>query len=239
MSKVISQLLWFCIATLCDLCDKISRHLINQLEAKPKPIVTCSHAFSRAWHRLHVFASSSDWFIGLPASVVIGQSDTAIGNPNWHSLCYLRELCGFLVFHDTAIFPFINRLNDATVKLDRIMECVLDTTGSEDSEGVPKTSQPNHEWRPPTRDFGGLERRLARMEDNISSLYETVKTMVDLLHSQKVGSADSDSSYCLLTLYPFCLAGASLFIGQNFEEAREEHARKGVMRASLKSVSPY
>ena len=41
-----------------------------------KPIVTCSHTFSRAWHRLHViFASSSDWFIALFPSVVIGRSD--------------------------------------------------------------------------------------------------------------------------------------------------------------------
>ena len=34
-----------------------------------------SHAFSRAWRRLHVFASNSDWFIALFTSVVIGQSN--------------------------------------------------------------------------------------------------------------------------------------------------------------------
>ena len=44
---------------------KISRHFLHQAEVKPKPIVTCLHAFFRAWRRLHVFASSSDWFIGL------------------------------------------------------------------------------------------------------------------------------------------------------------------------------
>ena len=33
----------------------------------------CSHAFSRAWCRLHVFASNYDWFIALFMSVVIGQ----------------------------------------------------------------------------------------------------------------------------------------------------------------------
>ena len=33
---------------------------IIQSYAKLKPIVTWSHAFSRAWSRLHVFASSSD-----------------------------------------------------------------------------------------------------------------------------------------------------------------------------------
>ena len=37
--------------------------------------MTCSLAFSRAWRRLHVFASRSDWLSGLSASVVIGRSD--------------------------------------------------------------------------------------------------------------------------------------------------------------------
>ena len=47
----------------------------------------CLHVFSRAWHRLHVFAASSDWFIVLFTSVVIGQSDyfdfTHSPNHNW------------------------------------------------------------------------------------------------------------------------------------------------------------
>ena len=38
---------------------------------KAKRIKTCSHAFSRAWRRLHVFTSSSDWLIALFSSVVI------------------------------------------------------------------------------------------------------------------------------------------------------------------------
>ena len=33
--------------------------------------MTCSHVFSRAWRELHAFASSSDWFMALFASVVI------------------------------------------------------------------------------------------------------------------------------------------------------------------------
>ena len=76
-SNVISQLLEFCIATLCDWLKKISRHFLQSKvkPVKPKPIVTCSHALSRAWHRFHVFASSSDWFIERTASVAIGQSD--------------------------------------------------------------------------------------------------------------------------------------------------------------------
>ena len=52
------------------------RHFfLNQWEAKQKPIVPWSHAFSRAWRRLHVFASSSDWLIVLFMFVVIGQSN--------------------------------------------------------------------------------------------------------------------------------------------------------------------
>ena len=46
--------------------------------------LTCSYAFSRAWRRLHVFASSSDWFIGLSAFVVIGQS-----NKIYMSICFV------------------------------------------------------------------------------------------------------------------------------------------------------
>ena len=53
--------------------QKISRHFVNQSEVKPKPMVSCSHTFSRAWSRLHVFASRSDWLVGSCASVLIHQ----------------------------------------------------------------------------------------------------------------------------------------------------------------------
>ena len=56
-----------------------------QSEVKPKPIVTCSYVFSRAWRRIYVFASSSDWFIGLSASVVIGQNDYFWSWLGWRS----------------------------------------------------------------------------------------------------------------------------------------------------------
>ena len=39
----------------------------------------CSHAFSRAWRQLHVFASSCDWFIGLSVSVMTGDSEFGFG----------------------------------------------------------------------------------------------------------------------------------------------------------------
>ena len=68
---------WFYIASLCDwLIKKIRAPLsATESEVKPKPIVTYSQAFSRAWQLLNVFASNSDWLIGLSVSVVIGQSD--------------------------------------------------------------------------------------------------------------------------------------------------------------------
>ena len=54
---------------------KNSRHFLSQSEVKLKPMATCSHMFSRALCRPHVFASSFDWFTGLFVSFVIAQSD--------------------------------------------------------------------------------------------------------------------------------------------------------------------
>ena len=48
---------------------------INEWKGKPKPIVTFSHAFSRAWRRLHVFASNCDCFIVYSTLAAIGQSN--------------------------------------------------------------------------------------------------------------------------------------------------------------------
>ena len=63
-APLVLQLLWFYIATLCD-WPKNSRHFINQSELKPKPIVTCSHAFFPALGSGYMTAMSS-------APVVIG-----------------------------------------------------------------------------------------------------------------------------------------------------------------------
>ena len=57
------------------LAKKISRQFLDQSEAKPKPMVTCLHAFSPRLAPVHVFDSSSDWFIGLFTTDVIGQSN--------------------------------------------------------------------------------------------------------------------------------------------------------------------
>ena len=75
-TKSNSRLFWFDIVRLPSVVGwKNSRHFFNQSEVKPKPIVTCSHAFSSALRWLNVFPSSSDCFIVLFASVVMGQSD--------------------------------------------------------------------------------------------------------------------------------------------------------------------
>ena len=50
-----------------------SRNL-QPIRSKPKAKGDLLDTFSRALRRLHVFASSSDWFIALFASVVIGHS---------------------------------------------------------------------------------------------------------------------------------------------------------------------
>jgi len=44
----------------------------SEAKPKPKPIMTRSHAFSRALRQLHVITSSFDWFTALRASFVIG-----------------------------------------------------------------------------------------------------------------------------------------------------------------------
>ena len=62
----------------------------------PKPIATCSHAFSRALRGLHVFASDCDWFVALFAAFVIGQND------------YFAS--GFTTLSCKPLEPFINRI---------------------------------------------------------------------------------------------------------------------------------
>ena len=74
MSKVILQLLWFCIATVCDWL----KHLVplsQPIRSKTKTNHDLPAGVFQTWLWLHVFASSSDWFIGLFKIVVIGQSN--------------------------------------------------------------------------------------------------------------------------------------------------------------------
>ena len=92
MSKVISQLLWFCIATVCDWLKNLAP-LSQPIRSKTKTNRGMMHAFSCAWRQLHVFASCSDWFIGLSACVVIGQN-------NYFGFGFTKLNCKPLMFLD-------------------------------------------------------------------------------------------------------------------------------------------
>ena len=52
---------------------KNARHLLNQSDAKLKPIATWSLAFSRAWGRLHVFTLTSHWLLVMSTLLLIGR----------------------------------------------------------------------------------------------------------------------------------------------------------------------
>ena len=68
------KVIGFALSTRCDWLKRLA-HLFIQSEVKPKPIVTRSHAFSRALRQPHVITSSFDWFNVLSVSYVIGQSN--------------------------------------------------------------------------------------------------------------------------------------------------------------------
>ena len=54
---------------------KESRQFFNQWESKPKPIAPRTRDFSRASSELQIIAKNCNWFIALPATVVIGRSN--------------------------------------------------------------------------------------------------------------------------------------------------------------------
>ena len=72
MSKVILfAFAWVLLYyALCLLYSKFAP-LSQSMRSKMKT----NHAFSRAWNQLFVFPSSSDWFIALFMSVLVGQSN--------------------------------------------------------------------------------------------------------------------------------------------------------------------
>ena len=74
MSKVISELLWFCITALSD-WFKVLAPLFQPIRSETKTIVARACTFSRALCRLCVITSSFDWFTGLSPSFLIGQSN--------------------------------------------------------------------------------------------------------------------------------------------------------------------
>ena len=68
------KVIGFAFATLHNWLKKFAPILypIGSKTKKPKPIVTHSHAFSRALRQLPVFTSSFDWFTVLCVFFVIG-----------------------------------------------------------------------------------------------------------------------------------------------------------------------
>ena len=71
--------------------------LFHPMRSESKPIVTCLHAFSRAWRRSHLFASSSDWFIALLwrllwlARVILWFCSTTLDWKPFYSSCHRQE----------------------------------------------------------------------------------------------------------------------------------------------------
>ena len=89
----------YVIAIVIGLKD--SRQFSNQWESKPKPIAPCTRDFSRSSSELQVIARNCDWFIALPAPLVIGRSNcfgfgfsTVIWKPLYD---WLNLLNGFLL----------------------------------------------------------------------------------------------------------------------------------------------
>ena len=74
MSKLIRDRFGF--ASLSSLIGlKVSRHLLNQSDAKRKPTASWPLAFSRASRSLLVLTLSSDWLLVMFSFVLIGKSD--------------------------------------------------------------------------------------------------------------------------------------------------------------------
>lgn len=64
-----------CIVTRFHWLNNYAIFTFSQSEVKSKTIATCSHSFTRAFHRLRASASRSDWFIGFSITHVIGQNN--------------------------------------------------------------------------------------------------------------------------------------------------------------------
>ncbi len=74
------------------LVKKNSRHFLSQSEGKQKPIVTCSHTFSRAPRRLHVFVF---WLVYWIVCVLCDWPEWlfwSFCNLPWYDLCTACKL---------------------------------------------------------------------------------------------------------------------------------------------------
>ena len=107
--------------------------LSNQSDAKLKPIVTWSHAFTCVWLRLHVFALSSDRFLLLFSSFVIGQSDY-FGFGLLHSIKLKTALFRMVTYFYTDLHQVTtaldNRRREEKESLDPVMRQLESQTQS-------------------------------------------------------------------------------------------------------------
>ena len=62
------------IARLSDWLKRLAP-VFQPMRSKTKPIAPCTRDFSRASSELQVIARNCDWFISLPAPIVIGRSN--------------------------------------------------------------------------------------------------------------------------------------------------------------------
>ena len=96
VSKVIRVCFDFFFTTLRDWFLKLAP-LSQPMRIKTKTYRGLLAAFSRAWRRLHVFASSSDWVTALFIYVVIGQCNNFWFNDTQMKTALLCEsvlVCG-------------------------------------------------------------------------------------------------------------------------------------------------
>ena len=62
------------IATLSDWLKRVAP-VFQPIRSTAKTIAPCTRDLSRASSELHIIARNCDWFIALPAPVVIGRSN--------------------------------------------------------------------------------------------------------------------------------------------------------------------
>ena len=73
LSKVMTRLRLLCLVIGYK---EISRQFLNQWEAKPKAIASCTHDRTPILSKLQEMAGNSDWFIALFAPIVIVRSNS-------------------------------------------------------------------------------------------------------------------------------------------------------------------
>ena len=62
------------IAALSDWLKRLAP-VFQPMRSKTKPIAPCTRDFSRALSKFQIISRNCDWFIALPAPVVIGRSN--------------------------------------------------------------------------------------------------------------------------------------------------------------------